>query len=396
MTNNSFDAMINSLDIDELIMLKQKKKYLDMHPYAIWQSKDGKYWYTTLPDSSKDRGVRQIKRKTKKELETVIIDYWESTASFKSVADVFNEWNDNRLELRKIVQSTYIGARCIFKRHFDGIAAKPIDEMKPIEWSDFLEHEIVKHDLTRDMFINLKGVVSGMLKWAFKRGYIQYSMSTVNDLIDVSSKIYRDNHKDDTEEVFSEDETNKVMNYLAANQNLLNLGLLLMFVSGVRIGELVSLKPSDFCGNVLKIRRTRTTVIKENGKIGRGIKDTPKSLSGIRDIVVPSTFQWLMDYFASGDSNEFIFVTKFGNLYKNDAFCCRLRHVCDELGISYRSPHKIRKTYTSILLDNNVDSKFVIEQSGHSDISCTENYYHKNRKSLDKKTEIIDGIKEFQ
>lgn len=388
--------MIDLLDIDELIIMKERKKYLDMHPYAVWQSKDGQYWHTTFPDESKDRGIKQVKRKKKKDLEDLIVDFWKARSEYKTVADVFAEWNTNRLELKKIVQSTYVGINCIYKRHFGSISEKPIDEMKPIDWSDFLEQELVKHELTKDMFINLKGVVSGVIKWAFKRGYIQYSMSTVNDLIDISSKAYRDNHKEDEEEVYSEDETPLIIEYLINHPTLINYGFLLMFVTGVRIGELITLKHGDFSGNLLKIRRTRTTIINDNGKIARGVKDSPKSKCGIRDIVAPREYQWLMDYFANGDPDEFIFVNENGNLYRGDLICRRLRKVCDDLGIPYRPPHKIRKTYTSILLDNNVDSRFVIEQVGHSTIACTENFYHKNRKNSEKRTEIIDNVKEFK
>ena len=44
-----------------------------------------------------------------------------------------------------------------------------------------------------------------------------------------------------------------------------------------------------------------------------------------------------------------------------------------------KSPHKIRKTYGSILLDNHIDNKLIIEQMGRTDIRCTEEHYHRNR-----------------
>lgn len=394
MKNKTMYATIDSLDIDELIAMKKNQKYLDMHPYAVWQSKDGKWWHTTLPDATKDRGVRQIKRKTRAELNDAIAEYWESESTKRTVEDVFHEWNDNRLELQKVVEATYISANYIFKRHFGNIAAKPIDEIKPIEWSDFLEREVVRGHLTKDLFSNLKGVVSGMLRWAYRHDYIDYSISAVNDLLDISSKSFQNNRKDDADEVFSEEETPRIIEYLINHPILINLGLLLMFVTGIRIGELISLKHGDFVGNTIKIRRTGTKILSD-GKIGRGIKDSPKSQCGIRDIIVSSNYQWLLDYFAQGNKDDYIFVTRFGNIYRYDCICRYLRIACENLGIPYRSPHKIRKTYTSILLDNNVDTRFVIEQVGHSTITCTENYYHKDRKNLQKKAEIINGIKEF-
>lgn len=54
-----------------------------------------------------------------------------------------------------------------------------------------------------------------------------------------------------------------------------------------------------------------------------------------------------------------------------------------------------RKTYGSILLDNHIDNRFIIGQVGHTDILCTENHYHRNRRDMEKKMEIISQIPEF-
>ncbi len=60
-----------------------------------------------------------------------------------------------------------------------------------------------------------------------------------------------------------------------------------------------------------------------------------------------------------------------------------------------KSPHRIRKTYGSILFDNHIDNKLIMEQMGRTDIRCTEEHYHRNRKNLDKKSSIISEIPEF-
>ena len=33
---------------------------------------------------------------------------------------------------------------------------------------------------------------------------------------------------------------------------------------------------------------------------------------------------------------------------------------------------------------------------GHTDIGCTEGYYHKNRRSIQRKSEILNKIPEFK
>ncbi len=73
----------------------------------------------------------------------------------------------------------------------------------------------------------------------------------------------------------------------------------------------------------------------------------------------------------------------------------RLKRVCKKLNIYHKSPHKIRKTYGTILLDNHIDNKLIMGQMGHTDIVCTENHYHRNRKSIDQKSQIISSIPDF-
>ena len=46
-------------------------------------------------------------------------------------------------------------------------------------------------------------------------------------------------------------------------------------------------------------------------------------------------------------------------------------------------------------MDNEVDSTLVISQMGHTNILCTEKHYHRNRKDIERKTSVIDGISEF-
>lgn len=92
---------------------------------------------------------------------------------------------------------------------------------------------------------------------------------------------------------------------------------------------------------------------------------------------------------------EYIFSER-GERVHTYCFRNRLKTVCQKTGCVIKSPHKIRKTYGSILLDNNIDNRLIIGQMGHTSILCTENYYHRNRRNLENKQQIISGISEFK
>lgn len=74
----------------------------------------------------------------------------------------------------------------------------------------------------------------------------------------------------------------------------------------------------------------------------------------------------------------------------------RLERINKELGIVQKSPHKLRKTYGTILLDTGLDNRLVTDVMGHSTIAVTEKSYHRNRKTLDRKCAIVSSIPEFQ
>ena len=387
--------MLSSLDIDELIVMKKNKEFLDKHPYAIWQSKDGKYWYTTLPDKTKERGVRQIRRNSRKELEEAIIEYWRSGANKKTVQDVYEEWANYRLETKRIVEATHLNVHRCFNKYLGEMKNKYIDEVKPFEWCEFLERVLVNNNLTRPMFGTIKSLVGGIVKWSYKHQYIDYSVNAITDLLDIPEGSFVNNKKTDEEEVYSEKETPLIVDYLIEHQSLINLGLLLIFVTGLRYGELIVLKHKNFIGNVVQVRATISRRLKEDGKIAFKVKDSPKTESGIRDVMVPKDFIWLIDYFARGEPDDYIFMNPHGNFIYNCSFNRHLKNICKKLEIPFRAMHKIRKTYGSILLDNNVNTRFVMHQMGHSNISCTENYYHRDREDNEKKTEVIDEIGQF-
>ena len=69
----------------------------------------------------------------------------------------------------------------------------------------------------------------------------------------------------------------------------------------------------------------------------------------------------------------------------------KLRKLCSRLDSVKKSPHKIRKTCISTLLDNpNVNNRTVQRFAGHSDISVTMTFYNFERKSKEAQAEAID------
>lgn len=389
------NGIIDLSYIQEQVDMNKRKEYLSLHPYTIWQGSDDK-WRTYLPDRKKGRTM--IKRSSRRDLENEIIEYWKEEVESPTLEQIFYEWLDSRLEYNEISKGTYDKYENDFKRFylddrkFGKIRIKDVDEY---ELEDFIKNSIVKHSLSAKGFAGLRLVTNGMFKRAKKRRYISWSITELLKDMEVSKNSFKKVVKEDKYEVFSDEEMDKVMKYLQENPDMYNLVLTLIFVTGLRIGEAVSLKWDDFDGTGLKIQRTEIKFKGDNGAMTYEIKDFPKTEAGLRVAVIPPNFSWILKRARlMNPFGEFIF-EQDGERVMTYNVSHRLKMICKWLGICRKSPHKIRKTYGSILLDNKVDNNLILQQMGHTDIMTTENHYHRNRKSLEVKASIIGELPEF-
>ena len=387
------NGIIDLPNIQSIIEMKKRQELLTNHPYKIWCGSNGK-WYTYLPDETKGRVLK--KKSTKEDIEDVVITYWDKIINSPTIEEVFNEWNDYRLELKKISNSSHTRLKQVFKRHYSEFGKKRIKDVTEDEFIEFLERQIPEHSLSAKAFASLKTITKGILKRAKRKKLISYSAEDVLFQLDVSNNEFNKTIKEDYEEVFNEQETQIAIKYLKDNLDIRNSAILLMFITGARIGEIVALKPEDINvdKNTIKIGHIETRY-EENGKTFYTVKLFSKTQSGNREIVVPSNYKWFLRNLSVYSANkEWVFMEKDKRL-TTLLIRKRVYKMCKDTNIYKKSPHKIRATYDTILLDANLDKRFIKDQMGHSDITTSEKYYHRNRKSLEKKAEIINSISEF-
>lgn len=387
------NGIISASYVQEQIEMIERKKLLEKHPYKIWKGTDNK-WYTYLPSNTKKRV--QKKRSTKKAIEDVVVDYWKSELQNPTIHEVFEEWNDRRLDLHKISPSSHLRLKQVFDRHYAEFGKRRIKDISEDEVSDFLEKELADKSLSAKAFSSLKGVTRGMLKRAKRRKLTDIDVETMFLELDVSEQEFSKKATEDQKEIFNEYEMTAILSYIAENPDIKNLGVALMFASGLRIGELVALKYSDLGENTIHVRRTESRYKNSEGHYEYTIKESPKTDAGKRVIVIPAGFGWAMDKLRTyNPQNEYVFVDEKGERINAGRMRKRVYSLCNKLGIEARSPHKIRKTYATILMDHHLDNLFITEQMGHTDIACTEQYYHFNRKDIEQKMAIINSIPEF-
>jgi integrase len=147
--------------------------------------------------------------------------------------------------------------------------------------------------------------------------------------------------------------------------------VLFMAITGLRIGEAIAIKWTDFDGDVLHVSR----------RIYEGEVGTTKTEGSERSLPIPET---LLARMRALGGNDWVFRSREGTpVNPGNALKRYIRPVARELGIAIGGWHDLRHTLTTGLLRRGVDPKVVSEILGHSDVKITLDIYdHPNIESF--------------
>lgn len=380
--------------IEELLMRREKQLYLQQHHNKIWQGDNGR-WFTYVP--TKHDGRKLLSKSTDKALLDAIASHYKDLEVNPTIMDIFNEWIDYKMEIKDITYGTrdryindynrFIKPTKLNKRKIRSVTEDDID--------DLVRATIRDNDITAKTFANFRTVLSGIFKYAKRKRYTDVSISTYLKDLDISHKAFKPMGRNKDTDVFNEDEASKLTGYLRSNPTVENLGILLVFESGVRVGELAALKFSDISNNVMHVQR-QEIVYKSDipGKMISEVVDYTKTERGDRYIYLPEDCVNLVVMLRMLVRDSEYIMYKNGHRISKKMFYEYLVKACEAVGIPKRSMHKIRRTYATMLIDANVEDSLIMEQMGHSDISTTRKYYYYcNKDNAYKRSQIQNAIK---
>ena len=171
--------------------------------------------------------------------------------------------------------------------------------------------------------------------------------------------------------------------------NTTSLAVILQFYLGVRPGELVALKESDVSRDYIHIQHMETSCYTEGAdrkfrKTSREVVEHTKTDAGDREIPLIEKAKLVIKLAMdanerNGCSGSYLFMNQ-GKRITENAIACRLRKYCRHLDIPYRSPHKVRKTVISSMIDEGININTVRKIIGHEDERTTYNNYCYDRK----------------
>ena len=287
-----------------------------------------------------------------------------------SISEICTEWlNKNKI---KIKQSTYATYHRIIHNHiipyFNNTEVKDITNTAV---QKFIEDKYDNgNDLSVKTIRDITSVLLQIIKHAEKEKYIS------NFDYDIClPKLQKKEF-----EILTGIEEQKLNSYLKNNLTLINFGVILAKETGIRIGELCSLKVSDIDINNGTIEITKTiqriknfdTDIKAKTKI---IITTPKSQKSIRIIPLSDSIISIVKKLYKNYNSDCYILTGTTKYIEPRIFQKKFKEIISDIKIKNITVHSLRHFFATKAVENGFDIKSLSEILGHATVKFTLDIY---------------------
>lgn len=218
---------------------------------------------------------------------------------------------------------------------------------------------------------SISRMISSLRK--FYQWLVRQNIQKLNPMLEIDSP--KKEHR--LPVALSVDEVNRLLEQPNVNEKLgLRDRALLetLYATGIRVSELINLKFNDL-HEELKLLKV----------FGKGSKER---LIPISDVAV----SWIKSYqekvrdpllLKAGKNSDYIFLNNRGGALTRQAVWQIIKQYCQLAGIKKNvTPHTLRHTFATHLLENGADLRVVQEILGHSDISTTQIYTNLSQKHI--------------
>ena len=256
---------------------------------------------------------------------------------------------------------------------------KQLQEFAQEEYGKFDPLE-VEAELIREWIVSLmdKGYTSTSVnrKLSSLRTFYKYLIRQGETTIDPLRKIKGPKNKKPLPVFLKENEMNRLLDDTDFGQGFKGcrdrLVIEVFYATGMRLSELIGLddKDVDFSASLLKVtgKRNKQRLI----PFGDELQELMLEYINVRNETIP-------------ERSEAFFIRENGErLYKNLVYNLVKRNLSKVVTLKKKSPHVLRHTFATTMLNNEAELGAVKELLGHESITTTEIYTHAHLKNLKK------------
>lgn len=362
--NNLFSELekygiLDLSEIPEKLNMLKKKKVESIHTKKIYTRKDGRL-FTKVIENDKEK---QINGKDESELYCKLYNFYfgESNSSLEVLYPQWVKWREEESSVSKktIKENMYLWNT--FLKGTD-ITKPPLRYLKPKDFVKFFRKITRDGQMTRKRFNDMKSVMNGIIYYAIEEEIIEH-----NYLRDINYGQFNFKSEDNNVMPFTETERLAIINHLD-NDDIYSLAIKLDFYLILRIGELKGLKWEDVKGNFIYVHR----FINDENEVIEDIKGHQKE--GKRFIPLTANARTILERIKEvNPKNDYLF-TRNGKPLSTCTFNRHIRRCCKDLGIEYRSSHKVRFSTASIMYKNGVGAPELQKMLGHTTLAMTTHY----------------------
>lgn len=175
--------------------------------------------------------------------------------------------------------------------------------------------------------------------------------------------------------VLSVDEVMSILNQVdpKSDLGLRNQALLeLIYGSGLRVSELLDIEMGDIHLNQGYI------IVKGKGSKERMVPISDPSVVALREYIIKSR-----EHLLHQAKTSYLFVNQKGSRLSRQGFFKLLKKLAHDAGVETDcSPHTLRHSFATHLLENGMDLRTLQSLLGHEDISTTQIYTHISQKRI--------------
>ena len=262
---------------------------------------------------------------------------------------------------------------------------KQLQEFAQEEYGKFNPLE-VEAELIREWIVSLmdKGYTSTSVnrKLSSLRTFYKYLIRQGKTTIDPLRKIKGPKNKKPLPVFLKENEMNRLLDDTDFGEGFKGcrdrLVIEVFYATGMRLSELIGLddKDVDFSASLLKVtgKRNKQRLI----PFGDELRELMLEYINVRNETIP-------------ERSEAFFIRENGErLYKNLVYNLVKRNLSKVATLKKRSPHVLRHTFATTMLNNEAELGAVKELLGHESITTTEIYTHATFEELKKKEVSMD------
>lgn len=335
----------------------------EVHRYSITKDRSGRY-VTYVPDESKPRGRRQVRKKNKDDIIRYLLEFYMLDGCDLTFTELFKKWLSYKKKfIGAVNKNKGLSPSTIrrFERDFDKYLANCSFADTPIKaiTTVMLETEIVNliksNSMKERCANNLIGYIRQMFNYAKRSRLLQNDPVDMLDVKLLQSMCMFSEPKEDTDRVLTVEELHKLRDAVITHEQkhpnyMPDYAIELAMLTGMRVGEIAALQWECITDEHIKVDYSEHRLDYKDKSCELVIGE-PKNYKH-RKIPMTEEIESLLLRLKALDTyrgDGFIFIRKDGQRYTGHDISCATARRSDDAGIQRTSIHGIRRTVSSLL-----------------------------------------------